>query len=147
MSSGLFVPTIASALTGGIVLDLDLATHKVALFSSAISPNYDTNTAYGVSPFNANEMANSGNYTTGGTLLVSPTFALGVAGSVKFDATDTAWASSTITNAHYGLIYADALAGNNAIVLVDFGADYSTVAGTFTIQWAAGGIFTIDLTP
>ena len=45
------------------------------------------------------------------------------------------------------LIYADALAGNNAIVFINFGSDYSTSAGTFPIQWATTGIFTIDLTP
>ena len=32
-------------------------------------------------------------------------------------------------------------------MLVNFGSDYSTVAGTFTIQWAAGGILTLDITP
>jgi hypothetical protein len=64
-----------------------------------------------------------------------------------WDGTDSAWTTSTITNAHCALIYADALAGNNAIVLVNFGSDYSTSAGTFTIQWATTGIFTIDLTP
>jgi hypothetical protein len=64
-----------------------------------------------------------------------------------WDATDVAWAASTITNARGALIYADALAGNNGIVLVNFGGDYSTVAGTFTIQWPPTGILTLDLTP
>jgi hypothetical protein len=64
-----------------------------------------------------------------------------------YDAADTSWTTSTITNARCALIYADALAGNNAICLVNFGADYSTSAGTFTIQWAATGIFTWDVTP
>lgn len=64
-----------------------------------------------------------------------------------WDATDSAWVTSTIPNAHGALIYADVLAGNNAIVFINFGSDYSTSAGTFTIQWATTGIFTIDLTP
>ena len=64
-----------------------------------------------------------------------------------FDLADTSRTTSTITNARCALLYADALAGNNAICLVNFGADYSTVAGTFAIQWASGGMFTIDLTP
>jgi hypothetical protein len=32
-------------------------------------------------------------------------------------------------------------------VLINFGADYSTVAGTFQITLASGGMFNIDLTP
>ena len=54
---------------------------------------------------------------------------------------------ATITNARCALIYADALAGDNAICLVDFGDDYSSSAGTFLITWNASGIFTLDLVP
>jgi len=64
-----------------------------------------------------------------------------------WDAADLAWAASTITNARGVLLYADVLAGDRAIVLVDFDADYSTTNGTFTVQWAGTGILTLDLTP
>lgn len=145
--SGLYVPTFMDVLdTTQLALDLDLETHKVALFTNSITPNFSTDTAYGVAPYNANEVSGAG-YTAGGTLLLGTAFSDSPAGTLKYDATDTSWASSTITNARCALLYADALAGNNAFCLVNFGADYSTVAGTFTIQWAAGGIFTIDLTP
>jgi hypothetical protein len=56
-------------------------------------------------------------------------------------------ANVTFTNARCYLLYADVLAGNNAIVLVNFGADYSPTAGTFSITWASTGVFAIDLTP
>ncbi len=56
-------------------------------------------------------------------------------------------ASTTFSNARCYLLYADALAGNNGILLVNFGADYSTSNGTFAITWAAGGYGSLDLTP
>jgi hypothetical protein len=144
--SGLFYPTWRDALNGTIVLNLDLETHKVAMFTNTITPSFSADTAYGVAPYNANEVSGTG-YTAGGALLTTTTLSESPTGTLMVDAADTSWTTSTITNARCALIYADALAGNNAICLVNFGADYSTVAGTFTIQWAAGGVFTIDLTP
>lgn len=146
-ASGLFVPTWMDILdTTQLAIDLDLETHKVAMFTNTITPNFSTDTAYAVAPYNANEVSGAG-YTAGGALLTTTTVSESPAGTLMWDAADTSWASSTITNARCALIYADALVGKNAICLVNFGADYSTVSGTFTIQWAAGGILTIDLTP
>lgn len=144
--SGLFVATFVDALdTTQLAIDLDLETHKIALFSNSITPNYTTDTAYAVAPYNANEVTGT-NWASGGVLLTTTTF-VGASGTATFDAADTSVASTTLTNARGGLIYADALAGNNAIVLVDFAADYSTNNGTFAITWNASGIFTVDLTP
>lgn len=145
-ASGLFVATFVDVLdTTQLALDLDLETHKVSMFTNSITPNFTTDTAYAVSPYDANEVSGTG-YSAGGVALATTTFT-GASGSATFDAADTSWASSTITNARGALIYADALAGNNAICLVNFGADYSTNNGTFLIQWHASGIFVIDLTP
>lgn len=145
-ASGLFVATFVDALdTTQLALDLDLETHKVAMFTNSITPNFTTDTAYGVSPYDANEVSGTG-YSAGGVALATTTFT-GSSGSATFDAADTSWSSSTITNAKGALIYADALAGNNAICLVNFGADYSTNNGTFLITWNASGIFVIDFTP
>lgn len=145
--SGLFVATFLDVLdTTQLALDLDLETHRVAMFTNSITPNFSTDTAYGVAPYNANEVAGTG-YTAGGTLLTTTTVTESPTGTIMFDAADVSWSTSTITNARCALAYADALAGNNAIVLVNFGADYSTVAGTFSIQWASTGIFTWDCTP
>lgn len=145
--SGLFVPTFLDVLdTTQLALDLDLETHKIAMFTNTITPNFSTDTAYGVAPYNANEVSGTG-YTSGGIVVTSTTVTESPTGTIMFDAADTSWTTSTITNARCGLIYADALAGNNAICLINFGADYSTVAGTFTVQYAAGGIFTWDVTP
>jgi hypothetical protein len=145
-ASGLFVSTFVDVFdTTQLAIDLDLETHKIALFSNSITPNFDTNTAYGVTPYDANEVSGT-NWAAGGVALTGTTFT-GASGTATFDASDVSVATTTLTSARCGLIYADALAGNNAIVLVNFGADYSTVAGTFAITWNASGIFTIDLTP
>lgn len=145
-ASGLFVATFVDVLdTTQLAIDLDLETHKVAMFTNTITPNFDTDTAYGVAPYNANEVSGAG-YTAGGTALTTTTF-LGSSGTATFDAADTSWASSTITNARGALIYADVLAGNNAICLVNFTADFSTNNGTFLITWSGSGIFAVDLTP
>ena len=144
--SGLFVVNFIDILDATqLAVDLSLTTNKWALFTNSITPNYTTDTAYGVAPYNANEISGTG-YTAGGAVTASPTLT-GSAGIMTYDQADTSWTTSTITNARCGLLYADALAGNNAICLVDFGADYSTSAGTFTIQWNASGVFTIDLVP
>jgi hypothetical protein len=146
-ASGLFVLTFIDVLdTTQLALDLDLETHKVAMFTNSITPNFSTDTAFGAAPYNANEVSGTG-YTAGGTVLTSTALSESPSGTIMYDAADTSWTTSTITNARCALIYADALAGNNAICLVNFGADYSTSAGTFTIQWAATGIFTWDVTP
>lgn len=146
-ASGLFIVTFIDVLdTTQLAIDLDLETHKVAMFTNTITPNFSTDTAYGVAPYAANEVSGTG-YTAGGNALTTTTVTESPAGTIMFDAADTSWAASTITNARGALIYADVLAGNNAICLVNFGADYSTSNGTFTIQWNAAGVFTWDLTP
>lgn len=145
-ASGIYVATIVDVLdTTQLAIDLDLETHKGALFSNSITPNFTTDTAYAAAPYDANEVTGT-NWAAGGVALTGTTFT-GSGGTATFDATDVSVASTTLSNARGYLLYADALAGNNAICLVNFGADYSTVNGTFAIAWNASGIFYIDLTP
>lgn len=144
--SGIFVATMIDVLDATqLAVDLSLTTNKWAMFTNSITPNFTTDTAYAVAPYNANEVSGTG-YSAGGTAVASPTLT-GSSGIMTYDQADTSWSSSTITNARCALLYADALAGNNAVCLVDFGADYSTSNGTFQITWNASGVFTIDLVP
>ena len=147
-ASGLYVLNWIDILDATqLAVDLSLTTNKVALFTSSITaPNFSTDTAYGVAPYNANEASGTG-YTSGGNVVASPTVTESPTGTLMYDIADSSWATSTITNAQFALVYADALAGNNAIVGIYLGGIYSTVAGTFLITWAAGGVFTIDLVP
>lgn len=155
--SGLFLPTWIDILDATqLAIDLSLTTHKVALFNNSITPNFSADTAYGVAPYNANEVSGTG-WASGGVALsaaaaggtsVAPTLTESPTGTMMYDWTnDLSVASTTLTGARCALLYADALAGNNAIVLINFGADYSTNNGTFGLSPAAAGVFTIDLTP
>ena len=145
--SGLYVTQWIDILDATqLAIDLSLTTHKVAMYTNALTPNYSTDTAYSAAPYTSNQVSGTG-YTAGGTTIGSTTVTESPPGTLMWDGADVAWASSTISSARGGLIYADALAGKNAICFVNFGADYSTTSGTFTIQWAATGILTIDLTP
>ncbi len=77
-----------------------------------------------------------------------------VAGSPDFCQIDTAtnpqWTSSTITNARHAAIVHDAnqdgtlASGDLVICIIDFGANYSTVSGTFDITWAGTGFLNLN---
>jgi hypothetical protein len=146
-TSGLFIPTWMDALdTTQFALNLDLDTHMVAMFTNSITtPNFSTNTAYGSAPFNANEVSGTG-YTAGGAALTGTTLTDSPSGTLKWDGDDVDWATSTISAARGAVGYA-AAASDELIAAIAFGADYSTVAGLFRIQWHASGIVTIDITP
>jgi hypothetical protein len=141
--SGVMGLTLKAGLNGGIVLDLDLLTHKAAMFTNSVTPNFDTDTAYAVSPYNANEVSGTG-YTAGGFLLANTTFAIAASLLVWDNTVDPSWATSTISLARCALFYADALAGNNAICLLDFGSNFSTVADTFNLHLNTAGIIVFD---
>lgn len=140
--SGVFGQTLKSGLNGGIVLDLDLTTHKIALFSNSVTPNFDTNTAYGVSPFNANEITGTG-YTAGGKVLSTATFDI-ASSLLVFDNDDITWTGATVSGVRCGLIYADALGGDNAIGLLDFGADFAVTADDLILHFNSAGIIVFD---
>lgn len=145
--SGLYVANVIDILDATqLAVDLSLTSNKISLFTNSITPNFSTDVGYGAAPYNANEVSGAG-YTAGGQVVASPTLTESPPGTVMYDLADESWTTSTITAARFALFYADALAGNNAICGINLGADYSTVAGTFLITWAATGMFTVDLTP
>ena len=56
-ASGAFVQTFLDALgTTGLALDLDVDTHKLALFDNTITPDFQADTAYGSAPYDAGEV-------------------------------------------------------------------------------------------
>lgn len=146
-ASGIYVATIVDVFDD-TQLGLDLSSEtqlKVALFSNSITPNFTTDTAYGASPYDANEVSGTG-YTAGGATLTTTTFTAS-SGSTTFDAADSSWTSSTLTGIRAALVYGEGLTGDNAVVLLDLGQDYATSAGTFLLQYSASGIFSVDWTP
>lgn len=145
-ASGLYVTTVLDVLdTTQLAINLISDTFKGALFNNSLTPNFSSDLAYAVTPYDANEITGT-NYVAGGATLVSTTFTESPTGSVRFDATDTSWSSATFSAARGVLIWDDTIS-DRAVCFVNFGADFGVTSGTFTIQWAATGIFAIDLTP
>lgn len=142
--------------------NLTLATYKIYLvnntFTAAAASDFSTTAGYSAAPFNANEVSGTG-WASGGVLLsaaatgatsTAPTVTESPAGTVMWDMGDVSVASTTLTNARACIIYADPITTPVAkppIILVNFGADYSTTNGTFGIQWAATGVGTFALVP
>lgn len=125
-------------------IDIDTDTIKVALATSSWTPNQDTMDYFDDV---TNQVTGTG-YTAGGATLASVTWGYTSGTNTwKFDAADVSWSSSTIT-ARYAIIYVDTAGAASAdplIAYVDFGADVSTTAGTFSIVWDAAGIFTVSV--
>jgi hypothetical protein len=142
-ASGLYLTTWIDIVdTTQLAVDLDLETHRIYLTNNTDTPNFSTETAFGTT----NEVTGT-NWATGGVLLTGTTVTESPAGTLMFDATDVSVANATFTGARGAKIYADALAGNNLICGINFGADFSPNNGTFSITWASTGIFALDLTP
>ena len=102
---------------------------KLALYTSAATLSSAT-TVY----TSTNEVANTGQYVTGGGVLtnVSPLVSSGVA---FIDFADISFTGVTLT-ARGALIYNTSNA-NAAVCVLDFGSDKTATSGTFTIQFPA----------
>jgi hypothetical protein len=114
-------------------------TIKCALLTNAHSFDTDHNEWGEIS---ANEASGAG-YTTGGAIISNLVVTQdNVNNKAVFDADDVTWSSSTIT-AKYAVLY-DVTQGTNLIACFDFGSDYSSSNGNFTVQWNASGIITLS---
>ena len=102
---------------------------KLALYTSAATLNSST-TIY----TSTNEVANSGQYTTGGGVLtnISPLVSSGVA---FIDFSDISFTGVTLT-ARGALIY-NTSNSNAAVAVLDFTSDKTATSGTFTVQFPA----------
>jgi hypothetical protein len=120
-------------------IDLDTDTIKVMLTTSTYTPNQDT---HDYKDDITNEISGTGYTATGATLGTKTSTYTAGTNTWAFDAADAVWTTATFT-ARYAVVY-DATPGTDAtrplICYIDFGADQSVSAGTFTIAWAAGGI-------
>lgn len=117
------------------LVDLSADTIKVMLLTSSHSFNADHNVKTDI---DANEISGTG-YTADGTALANKTVTQDdTSDRAVFDADDITWSSATFTARHAALN--DVTASNNLLCSIDFGADKSVTAGTFTIQWASAGI-------
>lgn len=144
-TSGLYYNTFNRMMFNLAAIDLNAETYKGALFNNTVTtPNFDTDTYYAVGAYAGNEVTGTG-WATGGVALTGTAMSV-ISGTLWQDASDVSVASTTLTNARGYLWHATGVT-EECIVLVNFGADYSTNNGTFGITWATNGIFSIDLTP
>lgn len=127
-------------MNGGI--DLDTDTIKVALVTSSYTPDQDAHDNFDDV---TNEASGTG-YSAGGATLGSVTVSAdNTDNEGVFDAADTTWGSSTIT-ARGAVIYKSTGTASTSklIAYIDFGADKSSSAGSFTIQWNSEGILNLN---
>lgn len=120
-------------------LDLDTDTIKVMLVTST----YTASASHAKRSDITNEVSGTG-YTAGGATLGSPTVT-NVSTTGVFDASDSAWTTSTIT-ARGAVLYKSrggASSADELLCYLDFGADKVSTAGTFTIVWNASGIINL----
>lgn len=140
--SGLYGLTLVKAFTNATAIDLSAETLKTALVLDTYTPDYDAHDFY--ADISSTEASGTG-YTAGGATTTGTTVTV-ASGSLKFDATDVSWSSSTIADAMAAVVYVDAVT-DELVCLSDFVSAASSSNGTFTVQWDAAGIFTIDYVP
>jgi hypothetical protein len=116
-------------LTGTHNFTVATNVFKLALYTSASTMSSAT-TVYAAT----SEVANSGQYVTGGGILtnVSPVVSAGVA---FIDFADISFTGVTLTAA--GALIYNTSSSNKAVAVLSFGGDKTATAGTFTIQFPA----------
>ena len=104
---------------------------KIALYTSSATLNAAT-----TSFTTGNQVANSGQYTSGGGALVNGGTSI-ASGVAIVDFANRSFTGVTLT-ARGALIYnTSATVTNAAVAALDFGADKTATSGTFTIQFPA----------
>lgn len=134
MASGVYTQAVRESFGGS--LDWDTGTFKLALVTSAYTPNLDTDTDW--TTISANEASGTG-YTAGGNTVV-PVVAAGT-GEVVVNLPGTTWVNSTIT-ARGAVYYKSSTTTKYALAYIDFGGNETTDNGSFIIGDSS---FTINL--
>src|ERR1044071_4734283 len=124
-------------------LDLDSDTIKVMLVTSSYTADQDAHTKRSDV---TNEVSGTG-YSSGGSALANKAVtADNTDNEGVFDADDLTWSTSTIT-ARAAVLYKSrggASSADELLCYIDFGADKSSSAGNFTLQWDAEGIINLN---
>jgi hypothetical protein len=120
----------------GVLPDtLEGHTLKLALLTSSYTPNYDTHEFYSDL---TNELAASGNYTTGGATLAGLADGLDTSGDFAYlDGDDLLWSALTPSAAfRYAALY-DTSDSDRLILLIDFGSNQDPAGLDFAVTWPA----------
>ena len=106
-------------------------TFKIALYTSSATMSAAT-TAYS----STNEVSGT-NYTAKGNTLTRVDPSIPGSGTTAItDFADTSWTTATIT-ARGALIFNEDTSGDTSVLVLDFGADKTATAGTFSIAFPA----------
>lgn len=146
MASGVYGLQLAIAInkTAG-QYDLNADTLKSAMVTNTHTPDFD---AHNFFDDVTNEISGTG-YTAGGPTRTTVTSAA-ASGFYKNDADDISLTTSTLTSVRGDVLYSTAGGSSAADALVmgrTYGADYSTVAGTFAVTEPANGLWRVDYIP
>jgi len=130
-----------NVFNGGI--DLENDTIRMALMTSAYSPDVDAEQYY--SDVTAFEVSTGGGYVTSGTVMTGKVVSAdNTNDKAVFDADDVVYAASTIS-ARGALIFKDTGDSTTSPLICwsDFGSNKSSVGGNFTISWSVSGIMNV----
>jgi len=157
-NSRIFAQTILDILDGTTAIDLDSATaddYKCALYNSTTAPDNTVaaaQTAYAVGQWVVgNEQTSGADWATGGEAIVLPDLTKASA-VITWDDDGTnvvSGSNTTVAGVEGCLCYSEVIAtpvANQGICYNYFGGPQGVTGGTFTVQWAATGIFTLTLT-
>lgn len=146
-ASGLYGLTLEKMLIDTAGESLEAEDNKLGLVQDAYTPAFDTH------DFHAdltNEIS-GGNYAKEAVTTTELTLATG---TLTFDAADTVFDNAgandvTITDAMAAVLWTEVgLSTTDQLVgLWDFVTAASCTNSTFTVQWNASGLFTLDYTP
>ena len=126
----------ASIMTG--VVDLDTNEIFIALFDSTYTIDIDAHTIW--SDISGSQVVGTG-YTAGGTALTGGAVTVDTTDDEGvYDATDVTWEGSTLAGSS-AVVYDKT--SSVLIALMDFGAEYESSAGDFTIQFNAEGVLNL----
>ena len=121
---------------------------RVMLMANTYTPNEDTHTLR--SEIKTNEISTGGNYTRGGAILPTKSTSVNTAtNTITLTAASVTWASSTITNARYAVLYIPTSGTGDSsegplIACYDFGVDKSSSNDNFTFIPNASGLLTLS---
>ena len=123
-------------------IDLDTDTIKIALVTSSYTPDVD---AHGNFDDITNEVSGTGYSAGGASLSNKAVTADNTDNEGVFDADDVSWSTATIT-ARGAVVYKSTGTPSTSklICYIDFGADKTSTAGTFTIAFDSEGIVNLN---
>lgn len=127
--------------------DMETVTLKLALVTSAYTPNRDTHDFR--DDFTANEVATGNGYTTGGATVTGAVWSLDTASQqVRLDVADVSWTFTGSKTWRYGVLYIDTAGADSTdplVALITWDSD-QTVSTAYTVQIDPTGLLYLDYT-